>query len=231
VEFALGLLLGIILGIVGAYFILKKDTLNKTVKNYELKIRNLEDEYHQKLKDSKDRSLDGSRAVIKGKIAEQFAPLLPGFSYLPSDARFIGDPIDYIVFKGYTELKDKKGRIDDLEIVLIDVKTGKASLSALQEAIAKAVKDKRVRFEVVRPNISDTENYQLQTEDKDSDKSYSVSEIRNNSPNAYKGWTPQEDVQLVELYKKGKSIEELASEFGRQTGGITSRLRKLGEIE
>ena len=44
-----------------------------------------------------------SRAVLKGKMAEQFAPILPEFQYLPSDAKFLGDPVDYVVFDGYTD--------------------------------------------------------------------------------------------------------------------------------
>ena len=48
-------------------------------------------------------TLGKSRAVLKGKIAEQLAPLLPGFDYNPADARFIGSPIDYIsACKGLT---------------------------------------------------------------------------------------------------------------------------------
>jgi len=41
-------------------------------------------------------SLDKARAVLKGKIGEQLAPLLPEFcaKYSPSDARFMGTPID-----------------------------------------------------------------------------------------------------------------------------------------
>ena len=30
-------------------------------------------------------------------MAEQFAPVLPEFQYLPSDAKFMGDPVDYII--------------------------------------------------------------------------------------------------------------------------------------
>ena len=39
-------------------------------------------------------------------MAEQMAPLLPGFAYLPADARFLGDPIDYVIFDGYSAVKD-----------------------------------------------------------------------------------------------------------------------------
>ncbi|MEI6877799.1 MAG: Holliday junction resolvase-like protein, partial [Planctomycetota bacterium] len=42
------------------------------------------------------------------------------------------------------------GSFEDLEVVLIDVKYGKAQLTAVQRAISQAVEAGRVRFEVVR---------------------------------------------------------------------------------
>ena len=39
-----------------------------------------------------------SKAVIGGQVAEQIAPFLPNFPANPSDARFIGKPVDFIVF-------------------------------------------------------------------------------------------------------------------------------------
>jgi predicted Holliday junction resolvase-like endonuclease len=66
-----------------------------------------------------------SRAMRKGKIAEQIAPLLPGFlaRYNPADARFIGSPIDYLIFRNMSKEDHSE---DPVEIVLLDVKTGKA---------------------------------------------------------------------------------------------------------
>ena len=67
-------------------------------------------------------SVDKSRSTLKGKIAEQLAPLLPGFPYLPADARFLGSPIDYIVFKGISNSGEAHLDPEDLEIVLLEVK-------------------------------------------------------------------------------------------------------------
>ena len=91
-----------------------------------------------------------SRAVLKGKMAEQMAPLLPGFAYWPADARFLGDPVDYIVFSGYSMAKDVSDAGEDVEIVILDIKQGKSMLTEGQRKIAKAVEAGRVRFEVVR---------------------------------------------------------------------------------
>jgi predicted Holliday junction resolvase-like endonuclease len=53
-------------------------------------------------------SINRSRSTLKGKIAEQLAPVLPGFLFNPADARFIGSPVDYIIFDGLTEVSDEK---------------------------------------------------------------------------------------------------------------------------
>ncbi len=99
---------------------------------------------------ARTQSVNQSRSTLKGRIAEQMAPLLPGFEYSPSDAKFLGDPIDYIVFDGLTAARDGDGDLEAIELVLIDVKYGKADLSKYQRAIARAVEAGRVRFEVVR---------------------------------------------------------------------------------
>lgn len=230
-EIIVPFLLGISLGSFATYFIVQKSQLRKIIREYESQIQILQEQHQQNLKEVKNRSLDGSRAVIKGKIAEQLAPVLPNFKYLPSDARFIGDPIDYIVFNGYTDLKDNGGSERDLEVVILDIKTGQASLSNLQQAIARAIQAGRVRFEVIQENISEQlplKNERTQSQQNLNQKSYSIQEIRQTHPRAYAPWTPHEDEQLRQCYQQGATIRELAQEFQRKPGGIRSRLKKLG---
>ncbi len=129
--------------------------LSQLIQAQEGKITALEHQHQEAVESAKRKSVDSSRSVIKGQIAEQLAPYLPNFNYLPSDARFIGDPIDYLVVNGYTNLKDGQGSADELEVVLIDIKSGKAKLSARQEAIQKTVELGRVRFETIRINVDD----------------------------------------------------------------------------
>ena len=117
---------------------------------YEKYIAELELEHKQALLDAQKRSVNTSRAVLKGKMAEQFAPILPEFRYLPSDAKFLGDPVDYVVFDGYTNFRDGDGTVDDIEVILLDIKSGGARLSKGQQAIAQAVREGRVRFETLR---------------------------------------------------------------------------------
>ncbi|MBP3740902.1 MAG: hypothetical protein J6I41_07295 [Bacteroidales bacterium] len=49
-------------------------------------------------------------------------------------------------------------------------------------------------------------------------------------PNAYAPWSTEDDKLLGELYESGKTIDELTKLFGRNSGGIKSRLRKLNLI-
>ena len=80
-----------------------------------------------------------SRAVLGGQFSEQLAPYLPDFDYLPTECRFMGKPIDFIVFKG---MDDKK--ID--EVVFVEVKSGKASTSAVEKSLKETIDKKRVKW-------------------------------------------------------------------------------------
>jgi predicted Holliday junction resolvase-like endonuclease len=90
------------------------------------------------------------------------APLLPAFPFSPADARFIGNPIDFVVFDGYTLAKDEKG--DAISVVLVEVKKGKGKLSREEILIKKAVEEGRVSWrtiflkddEAVLPEPADT---------------------------------------------------------------------------
>ena len=117
---------------------------------YEARIRELRDDRRQAVAHARRHSTQRSRAVLKGKMAEQMAPLLPGFPYWPADARFLGDPVDYVVFEGYSACKDNHESGDDLEVVILDIKQGKSVLTREQRQIARAIEEGRVKFEVVR---------------------------------------------------------------------------------
>src|SRR5712691_7329061 len=101
-------------------------------------------------------SLDTSRDVLKGKIGEQMAPLFPEFRnlYNPADARFIGTPIDYIIFKNLSKVHSAEEA--PIEIVFVDVKTGKSTLTKSQQMIQDAVsgEKKRVGFYTLRLDVS-----------------------------------------------------------------------------
>ena len=146
----MAMLIGAGIGIVLTTLILSGSRNGRIKAEYEQYIAELELEHQQALTQAQKRSVNTSRAVLKGKMAEQMAPIMPEFQYLPSDAKFLGDPIDYVGFDGYTDYRDGDGRAEDIEIVLIDIKSGGARLTKGQQAIAQAMAEGRVRFETIR---------------------------------------------------------------------------------
>lgn len=124
--------------------------VRQLVESHEAYIRQLSESHRKELEQARRQSVEQSRHTLKGQIGEQLVPLLPGFEFLPSDARFIGHPIDYVVFHGYTDLRDGNGRAENLEVVILDIKRNSASLTKEQKAILEAVRAGRVSFQVVR---------------------------------------------------------------------------------
>ncbi|MBI9104034.1 MAG: hypothetical protein JEY99_16585 [Spirochaetales bacterium] len=87
-----------------------------------------------------------SRAVLGGQFSEQIAPYLPDFPYNPSDCRFMGKPIDFIVFKGMDEKN-----ID--EVIFVEVKSGKTrALSSQERKLRDVIQAGKVRW--VQYNVS-----------------------------------------------------------------------------
>ena len=60
-----------------------------------------------------------------------------------------------MVFDGYTDFRDGEGRAEDIEVILMDIKSGGARLTKGQQAIAQAVQEGRVRFETLRIDFDD----------------------------------------------------------------------------
>ncbi len=141
----IGLAIGLVL-VVLVYLIMKMQLRHRiTVVTKEFEKTWAEQESSVR-KDAAERS----RYVLKGKIAEHMIPMYRDvFNYDPSDARFIGAPIDYIVFDGYTAVKD--GNSDKpITIILADIQTGNAQLNRTERKIKEAVEQGRVLWETIR---------------------------------------------------------------------------------
>ena len=132
-----------ILGIVAAYLFFRQQ-----ISAIEGRARNdLERWKLECTSDIRKDSVNRSRSTLKGRISEQMAPLLPEFPFSPADARFIGNPIDFVVFDGYTNAKDEKG--DAINVVLVEVKKGKGKLTRVESLIKRAVEEGRVSWQTV----------------------------------------------------------------------------------
>jgi predicted Holliday junction resolvase-like endonuclease len=141
-------LLGLAVGLLFAMFVfaMMRSRLRSRIAQVEAEFRKTWAEQESGIrKDAADRS----RYVIKGKIAEHMVPLLSDvFRYEPSDARFLGSPIDYIIFDGYTAIKDGNS-VAPITVVLADIKTGDAVLNATERKIKEAIERGRVRWETM----------------------------------------------------------------------------------
>lgn len=91
----------------------------------------------------KKDSIERSRASLSGQFSEQLAPYLPNFKYKPTECKFLGKPVDLLVFEG---LDEKEIR----EIVFVEVKSGGSELNTVQRKIRETVKAGRVRWDEYR---------------------------------------------------------------------------------
>ncbi len=80
-------------------------------------------------------------AVNIGKNLERALPTIKGFRWVVPDSKFLGDPIDLLVFNGLSN-----GKVDSLSFV--EVKSGKAKLNGHQESIRDAIGDHKVSYKV-----------------------------------------------------------------------------------
>jgi len=97
-------------------------------------------------KEIRQDAINKSQSVTMGKMTEHMVPYLPGFGFNPSDARFIGSPIDLIVFDGLDEDCLKK-------IVFIEIKTGNSTLSPRERWVRDAILAKNIEWRQVKVNL------------------------------------------------------------------------------
>lgn len=100
-------------------------------------------EWQYKLPKLKQESVKKSREVLTGHFSEQLAPYLPDFPYSPTECKFIGKPIDLIVFKGL----DKK---EPSEVIFVEIKSQDSKLSTVERKLRDVIKDKKIKWEEYR---------------------------------------------------------------------------------
>ena len=95
------------------------------------------------IKEERKKAVDKSRSVIKGKVSEELIPFEKDFSYNPSEMKFLGDPVDYIVFRG----SDGK---EIEEVVFLEIKTGQSRLSKQEKNLKQAIQEGNVSWDLYR---------------------------------------------------------------------------------
>jgi len=125
------------------YFNLEKSMI-KQIDEMKSEIERQKEEIERRLtrpeadelkKEAVKESLEAQRRSVKGIAWEQITPLCPQFfsKYNPADCRFIGKPIDFVVFQGLSEENPQK-------IIFVEVKTGETGrLEGIEPKIKKLV--------------------------------------------------------------------------------------------
>lgn len=108
-------------------------TLDLVIQNYEDRLVKMTEEHSTLLSQKK------SSEVRLGQISEHFAPLLEDFPYDPKGARFLGSPIDFVVF-------------EEDRIVFVEFKTGMAQQTSKQRNVKALVEAGKVCYAVMRVN-------------------------------------------------------------------------------
>jgi predicted Holliday junction resolvase-like endonuclease len=91
----------------------------------------------------REDAVQRSQAVTAGKVHEQLIPYLPAFPYNPKDVRFLGSPVDLVVFDGLAE-----GRVR--RILFLEVKTGRSGLTSRERGVRDVIQARDVEWVELR---------------------------------------------------------------------------------
>lgn len=134
----LALILVFILAVVGTLFVRFYLAARKNSAGYKRIIEENNGDIQtlrENLRTEKSRSK--SVEVKTGFIMEKISPFTKAFGESLDDVHHIGNPIDFICFH-------------EDSIVFVEVKTGKARLTAKQNNIKRLIEEGKVRFKTVR---------------------------------------------------------------------------------
>ena len=100
-------------------------------------------QWQEEMEQARKSAVQQSRAVLGGKFTEQMVPYFPDFKYDPTEVRFIGSPVDMIVFPGLAAGNPE-------EIVILEVKTGQnVHLTPQQVKIRQLIEEGMVRWDEI----------------------------------------------------------------------------------
>jgi predicted Holliday junction resolvase-like endonuclease len=101
-------------------------------------------ERQEELKKSMKRATTGAQTTAKsvnvGKLLEKVFPTMNDFKWELSDCRFLGEPIDLVIFHGLTA-----GNVESIRF--LEVKSGKAVLNKHQKNIKEAIENNKIKYE------------------------------------------------------------------------------------
>ncbi len=99
--------------------------------------------WESQLTDHRKDAVLRSRAVLAGHFSEQLSPFLPDFPFNPNECKFLGKPIDFLVFQGMDQKEINN-------VIFVEVKSGNSKLSQQERKLKDAIKNKRVSWQEYR---------------------------------------------------------------------------------
>lgn len=111
---------------------------------FEQRIKEWKEEEERRIRED---AIARSARALSGKTLEKLVPFLEGFPYDAHDIRWLGDPVDLVIFDGYSS--DREGR-ETKQVVFCEVKSGESKLTAAQKKIKELIESKRVKWEEFR---------------------------------------------------------------------------------
>lgn len=99
-EIAIAFLVGLVAGVVITYLLLRRSSVS-LARGQFAKWR------AEELRRIRQHELESGRAALKRRVADDLAPDIATFPFAAADARFLGNPVHYVVFDGHTDVKDR----------------------------------------------------------------------------------------------------------------------------
>jgi predicted Holliday junction resolvase-like endonuclease len=97
----------------------------------------------EKEEEIKREAIERSSKILSGKALEKLVPLLKDFNHSPHDVRWLGDPIDLVVFDGASKNNPEK-------ITFVEIKYRKGELTEKQKKIKQVIKEGKVFWEEIK---------------------------------------------------------------------------------
>ncbi|MCS7093928.1 MAG: Holliday junction resolvase-like protein [Candidatus Aenigmarchaeota archaeon] len=107
---------------------------------FEERVKKYIEEMEEKIRRD---AIERSSKILSGKIVEKLVPITKDFNHNPHDVRWLGDPVDFVVFDGLSEGNLKK-------ITFVEVKSGKSPLNENEKMVRDVVKKKEIEWEEFR---------------------------------------------------------------------------------
>ncbi len=132
---------------------LKFEKMDETWKlKYSTELSEIKDLIKGAEKYMRQDAVKRSRRTLLGKLWEQVSPYIPKFPFQPADMKFLGAPIDFVIFDGMGE-KDIK------QVIFLEVKSGKSTLNTQERKLKEVIESGKVKWKMF--NIENPEEIKL----------------------------------------------------------------------